>query len=222
MLLDRTEPVLFSVFNIGTVSCRVCGGEGLVTNLTYLGSAGLGLALVAAGALLGFTDAGMEHGGDGAAETDVDLVGGEGAGAGVASGLSLLSVAGLGAVLFGFGAGGYVSSALGAPPLLAVPAGVAGAAGCFRLTAWLRRTLIRTLDTGAAFGETDFLFRAGTVTIPVPPGGTGRGQVLVQVEGRTFYLPAVTDADHELHVGEAVQITATNAGLYTVEADRSQ
>lgn len=195
----------------------------MLTDLTYLGCAGLGILLVGVGTFLGFAHADVDHGGDspgehgGGEHGEADDAGRDQSHTDAGSGLSLLSMAGMGAVLVGFGAVGYLGSALGGPDVVAVPLGLVGAVACFRLTAWLRRTLIRNLETGHSAGEQDLLFRSGTVTVPIPGGGSGRGQVLVHLGERRFYISARTELARELELGEQVVITALEDGLYLVD-----
>lgn len=183
----------------------------MVTVVTFLGSAGLGFLLVIVGIFFGFTDADVEAGGDGdfdaGSDGDVSLGGG----------LSLLSMTGMGAVLAGFGLVGYMATALGLPTWLAVPPGLAGSWLLFQATAWVRRMLIKHLDTGTAAGEQDLIYQPATVTIAIPAIGPGRGQVLVRKGGRTFYVSAVSDLTRELNLGEQVVITESREGVYVVD-----
>jgi hypothetical protein len=181
----------------------------MVANVTYLGSLALGMILVLVGTLLGFGHGDIDGGADG--DLDHDGHGDVGAG------LSILSVAGIGSLLVGFGAAGYTVSFLGAGPVLALPAGVVGAGVVFRITAWVRRMLLRNLETGRVSSEQDFVFQPATVTVPIPAAGTGRGQVLVHKGGRPFYVQARTAADGELPLGANVVITAVSDGVYLVE-----
>lgn len=183
----------------------------MVTVWTYLGSAGLGLILVVAGLMLGFGDADMD--GDGDMDTD-------GAHGSLGAGVSLLSMAGMGSVLFGFGVTGYAVHGLVASHLVAVPAGLAGAYGCLRLTGWVKGLLVRNLDTGSSAGEQDLLYQPATVTVPIPPDGLGRGQVVVRKGDRTFYVAARSTLTRELITGEQVVITDTRDGAYLVDLYR--
>lgn len=184
-----------------------------MTVWTYLGSAGLGLLLVTVGMILGFANTDLDHDGD--ADLDSHDVGEGDTGAG--AGLSLLSMTGLGSLLVGFGAVGYATSSVGGPTLLAVPVGLAGAWGCFYLTALIKRLLVRSLNTGRSAGEQDLVYQPATVTIPVPGNSSGRGQVLVRLGDRTFYVPVKCALPRELAVGEQVVITAVSEGVFLVE-----
>lgn len=183
-----------------------------MTVVTFLGAAGLGFLLVIIGIFFGFTDADMETGGG---DADIDA-GGDGE-VDVGGGLSLLSMTGMGSVLAGFGVVGYSATAMGLPPWLAVGPGLAGSWVLFRVTAWMRRMLVKHLDTGTAAGEQDLVYQPATVTIPIPASGPGRGQVLVRKGDRTFYVSAISDLTRELNVGEQVVITESREGVYVVD-----
>lgn len=173
-----------------------------MTAISFLGAAGLGLLLLSIGIFLGFSGSDLDDGGDFEGE----------AGAGV----SLLSIAGIGSLLVGFGGLGYTAYSLQMPTLVSVPVGLLGAALCFRMTAGVKRWLVRSLGTGTSPRAADLISRPGTVTIAVPPGG-GRGQVKVQVGHRWLYLSARTELDRELQVGEMVVLMSLDDGVYTVD-----
>jgi len=188
----------------------------VVTAVTYLGSIGLGMLLVAIGLLLVGGDSDVEA--DGGVEAEGDAAAGAHSGSGpVGSGLSVLSMAGIGALLVGFGATGYTLLKLNLPVIAQVLLGLVGAVLVFRLTAWVKRLLVRNLESGSSEGEGDLVFRPGTVSVPIPAGGRGRGQVLVRHGIKTFYVAAVCHEERELTAGEPVVITGVSEGVYTVE-----
>lgn len=193
----------------------------MVTGVTFLGSAGLGVLLVLVGIFLGFSHADLDHGADAAVDGDANLDGDGGQEAesdsAMESGLSLLSLAGMGALLMGFGSAGYSVWSLGASAWLSVLVGMAGALVVFRLTAWVKRLLVRNLETGSSARQEDLVYQPATVTVPIPPAGKGRGQVMVRKGGRVFYVSARTELDRELNTGEQVVITASGDGAYLVD-----
>lgn len=178
----------------------------MFTAVTYLGSIGLGMALVAIGLILASNDADVEA--DAEADTDGDAIG---------EGLSVLSMAGIGALLVGFGATGYVCLWLRQPLVIQALSGVAGALLVFRLTAWVKRLVVRNLESGRSEGEHDLLYQPATVSIPVPAGDRGRGQVLVHKGIKTFYVTATYRGERELAAGESVVIIGVSDGVYVVE-----
>lgn len=201
----------------------------MITPMIYLGFAGIGIGLVLLGLTLGALGGGHDHDGldvDGDGLPDgVDLDGdglpdlhldGDGPGGGLGAGLSLLSMAGMGSLLVGFGALGYLGAALGLGSLLPVPLGLLGSVGTFAVTGRLRLWLIRTLTTGRSTGTLDLAGHAGQVTVAVPPTGRGVGQVVVRVGGRPFYVRATNQMTAELPVGAQVVLYEPVDGVFPV------
>jgi hypothetical protein len=204
----------------------------MMTPVVYLGFAGLGIGLVLFGLALGALGGGHDHDGlDGAIDLDgdgipdgVDLDGdgipdgaqADGAAGGLGAGLSLLSMTGLGSLLVGFGALGYLGASFGLGSLLAVPLGLVGSAGTFALTGRIRLWLLRSLTTGRSTGTLDLAGHAAQVTIPVPPAGRGSGQAVVRVGGRPFYVRVMNQTAAELPVGAHVVLFEPVDGVFPV------
>lgn len=200
-----------------------------MTPVIYLGFAGLGIGLVLLGLALGALGSGHDHDGidvDGDGIPDgVDLDGdgvpdlhldGEGPGGSLGAGLSFLSMTGLGSLLVGFGALGYLGAAQGLGSLLAVPLGLLGSVGTFAVTGRLRLWLIRTLTTGRSTGTLDLAGHVAQVTIPVPPAGQGSGQAVVRVGGRPFYVRVINQTAVELPLGAQVALYDPVGGVFPV------
>jgi hypothetical protein len=199
----------------------------MLTPIIYLGFAGLGIGLVFLGLLLGALGGG-HHAGDGGTDLDGDglpdgidldgdgvpdlLPGGEPGG--LSAGLSFLSMTGLGALLVGFGALGYLGASMGLKSLLAVPLGLAGSIGTFWLTGRLRLILIRHLQTGRSTGAMDLVHLAAEVTVPVPPQGKGVGQAVVWLQGRPHYVRVSNPAPDEIAKGAWVVLMEPVDGIY--------
>lgn len=200
-----------------------------MTPVVYLGFAGLGIGLVLLGLALGALGGSHDHDGidlDGDGIPDgVDLDGdgvpdlhpdGEGPGGGLGAGLSFLSMTGMGSLLVGFGALGYLGATLGLGGALAVLLGLLGSFGTFAVTGRLRLWLIRTLTTGRSTGTLDLVGHVAQVTIPVPPSGKGSGQVVVRVGGRPFYVRVINQTVAELPLGAQVVLYEPVDGVFPV------
>lgn len=200
-----------------------------MTPVIYLGFAGIGIGLVLVGLTLGALGGGHSHdgldldgdglpdavdlNGDGLPDSHVD---GDGPGGGLGAGLSFLSMTGMGALLVGFGALGYLGAALGLGSLLPVPLGLVGSLGTFALTGRLRFWLIRTLTTGRSTGTLDLAGHVAQVTVPVPPSGLGSGQAVVRVGGRPFYVRVTNQTAAELPLGAQVILYEPVDGVFPV------
>lgn len=178
----------------------------------FLGIAAMGLLLLLGGTFLGFMGSDVEVDGG-----DMDGEGGDGPDTGTSAGVSLLSVAGLGSVLVGFGLGGYLGAALGSPVLFGVPLGLAGAYGCMVLTGRVRYILLRRLETGRAVKRSEFVAAVATVTVPIPPHGQGIGQVKLTIHGTPVYASARTEGAREIGYGERVVVLDQVDGICAVE-----
>lgn len=201
----------------------------VLTPMIYLGFAGLGMALVLFGLTMGALGGGHHHDGidhgDGPDELLLDAHAGDhgdghehdhDSAGGLGAGLSLLSMAGMGSLLVGFGALGYMGAALGLETILAVPVGLLGSVGTFALTGRLRLWLLRTLTTGHSLGALDLAGHAAQITIPVPPVGAGYGQAVVRVGGRPFYVRVTNQTPSELSVGTSVVLHEPADGVFPV------
>lgn len=197
----------------------------VLTPMVYLGFAGLGLGLVLFGLTLGALGGGHHHDGidvDGDGVPDGVHLEAHGhdhdheSAHGLGAGLSFLSMAGMGSLLVGFGALGYLGQSLGLGEILAIPLGLVGSIGTFAVTGRLRFWLIRTLTTGRSTGTLDLAGHAAQVTIPVPPEGRGFGQAVVRVGGRPFYVRVVNQTLAELPVGVQVVLHEPADGVFPV------
>lgn len=211
-------------------SCMVKGGEReMMTPVIYLGFSGLGMGLVLLGLALGALGGGHDHDGvDGSVDLHGDGVhdglhlDGHGhdhdheSAGGLGAGLSFLSMAGMGSLLVGFGALGYLGASMGLDSLIVYPLGLLGSLGTFALTGRLRFWLLRTLTTGRSTGTLDLAGHAARVTIPVPPAGLGSGQAVVRSGGRPFYVRVVNQTAIELPLGAEVVLHEPVDGVFPV------
>lgn|GEM_PF-4880254 len=176
----------------------------------FLAIAGMGFVLLIIGMTFGFLGSDAEVGGDMDLESDT-------ADGGAEASISLLSIAGIGSSLVGFGLLGYLGALLGSPVLTGVPAGLVGAYICLRATARIRSVLLRRLETGRSVRQSEFVAQVAMVTIPIPPAESGTGQVKLLLHGQPHYASARTRSSREIGHGEQVVVMDQVAGLCLVE-----
>jgi membrane protein implicated in regulation of membrane protease activity len=137
--------------------------------------------------------------------SDADAVGAHDGLDAHSTGLGLLSVRTVVAFFVGFGWAGVVllnhGQALFLAVLLAAVAGVL----CMLLVFYLMRSILKLAETGNVNVE-NAVGQTGTVYIPIPSAGKGRGQIQVKVQGRLREVAAVTDAAEDLPTGTPVQV----------------
>ncbi len=190
-----------------------------MTSLGFLAIGGMGLLLLVGGIMFGFLG-GDGDVGVGSVDVDVDAgtdLDGDAPDSGAAAGVSLLSVAGLGSALFGFGLFGYLGARLASPVLIGVPVGLVGAYITLRLTGYIRALLLRRLETGRSARQSEFAAKVATVTIPIPPGDSGSGQVRLVLHGNPVYASARTHEDREICNGAQVVVMDQVQGVCYVE-----
>jgi membrane protein implicated in regulation of membrane protease activity len=175
----------------------------------FLACAAIGGAVLLVQVVLGVL--GLHHAGP-----DLGHALGHGAGAEheVSDGLDLLSVRALAAGAAFFGVTGGAVLAAGGAPWLALPAAAAVGGAAMVGVAHAMRSMLRLEDDGTVRIE-GAVGQEGTVYLRIPGARSGVGKVLLNLQGRTVELQAVTP-EAELPTGSSV-IVVDVVGPDTVE-----
>ncbi len=155
--------------------------------------------------------------GDGDADIDgdgiIDSIGGDG--------LALFSIRGIMAFLCIGGWSGIALAGTNMNSVLVIMlATLCGFAALFGMAVLMR--LMLSLQSSGNINLANAIGKAGTVYIPIPPAGKGRGKINVIVQGKYTEVSAISNETDILKTGETVRVVSTDeTGLVVVERIKS-